>query len=284
MNTKLIMVEGLPGFGKTTTARMIHDILAERSIESRLVIEGDVDHPADYEGTACIPEEEFGRLLQAAGPFEEMLSERAVKKDSWYLLPYQKLKNEYGTSFPEELYRSLLHHDIYELPLDLNRKLITERWQAFAEQALQSPAITIFECCFIQNPVTVGMVKHDAPEDEVTDYVLGLEQAIHPLNPLLFYVDQNDLEYAFRKALRERPEAWSTGFVSYYTRQGYGKHHGLEGVEGTLQVLEARRKLEYRILDRFVLNKIWIDNSLYDQETNRTNLIDKLKLYGVIPG
>ncbi|MGG3284425.1 hypothetical protein [Paenibacillus solani] len=283
MKTKLIMVEGLPGFGKSTTARMIHGILTERSIETRLVMEGDLDHPADYEGTACLTEEEFGRLLQAAGPFKEILSQRATQKDNLYLLPYQKLKNEFGDSFPEELYPSLSQHDIYELPLDLNRKLITQRWQAFAEETLQTPAVTIFECCFIQNPVTVGMVKHDAPEDQVTDYVLGLEQAIQPLNPLLFYVDQNDLEYAFRKALRERPKDWATGFSDYYTGQGYGKHHSLEGVEGTLKVLEARRKLEYRILDRLALNKLRIDNSLYDQETYRTKLIDKLKLHGVNP-
>lgn len=75
----------------------------------------------------------------------------------------------------------------------------------------------IFECCFIQNPVTVGMVKYP-----------------------------------------------------------------LEGVKGTLEVLEARRKLEHRILDSLGLNKERINNSLYDQETYRTMLMDKLKLHGVI--
>lgn len=100
--------------------------------------------------------------------------------------------------------------------------------------------------------------------------------------PVLFYIEQDNLESAFRKAIRERPEAWSTGFVDYYTRQGYGKNHGLEGVEGTLQVLEARRKLEYRILGRLGLNQERINNSLYDQETYKTKLMDKLKLRGVI--
>lgn len=97
-------------------------------------------------------------------------------------MPYQKLKNEYGTSFPDDLYHSLSKQDVYELPLGLNRRLITERWEAFAEQTLDEAGVMIFEFCFIQNPVTVGMVKYDA----------------------------------------------------------------LEGVEGTLEVLEARRKLEHR--------------------------------------
>jgi hypothetical protein len=282
MKTKLIMVEGLPGFGKSTTARLIYDILTERDIEARLVMEGDVDHPADYEGTACLAEEEFGQMLQAAGPFKEILIERVAQKGTWNLLPYQKLKNEYGTSFPDDLYHSLSKQDIYELPLDLNRRLITERWEIFAEQALDEAAVMIFECCFIQNPVTVGMVKYDAPEDQMIDYVLGLEKAILSLNPILFYIEQDKLEYAFRKAIRERPEAWSTGFVHYYTQQGYGKHHGLEGIEGTLEVLEARRRLEYRILDSLGLTKERLNNSHYEQETYRTMLMDKLKLHGFI--
>jgi hypothetical protein len=282
MKTKLIMVEGLPGLGKSTTARLIYDILTERNIEARLVMEGDVDHPADYEGTACLAEEEFGQMLQAAGPFKEILIERVAQKGTWNLLPYQKLKNEYGTSFPDDLYHSLSKQDIYELPLDLNRRLITERWEIFAEQALDEAAVMIFECCFIQNPVTVGMVKYDAPEDQMIDYVLGLEKAILSLNPILFYIEQDKLEYAFRKAIRERPEAWSTGFVHYYTQQGYGKHHGLEGIEGTLEVLEARRRLEYRILDSLGLTKERLNNSHYEQETYRTMLMDKLKLHGFI--
>lgn len=126
------------------------------------------------------------------------------------------------------------------------------------------------------------MVKYDAPEDQAIDYVLGLEKAILGLNPVLFYIEQDNLEYAFRKAIRERPEAWSTGFVHYYTHQGYGKHHGLEGVEGTLEVLEARSRLEHRILDSLGLTKERINNSHYDQETYRTMLMDKLKLHGVI--
>ncbi|WP_394058894.1 hypothetical protein [Paenibacillus sp. 843] len=47
---------------------MIHAILTERNIEARLAMEGDTDHRADYEGTACLNEEEFGQLLGVAGP------------------------------------------------------------------------------------------------------------------------------------------------------------------------------------------------------------------------
>lgn len=42
MNTKLIIIEGLPGFGKSTPAQLTHDILAEMNKEVQLFKEGDV--------------------------------------------------------------------------------------------------------------------------------------------------------------------------------------------------------------------------------------------------
>ena len=47
--------------------------------------------------------------------------------------------------------------------------------------------------------------------------------------------------------------------------------------------MKARRELEHRILDKLELNKELINNSLYDQETYRTMLMDKLKQQGIIP-
>lgn len=47
MNTRLIIVEGLPGSGKSTTAAMIADELDARGKKVVCVDEGDANHPAD---------------------------------------------------------------------------------------------------------------------------------------------------------------------------------------------------------------------------------------------
>jgi len=44
-NTKLILVEGLPGSGKTSTARYVKQLLDEQNIANRLFLEGDLEHP-----------------------------------------------------------------------------------------------------------------------------------------------------------------------------------------------------------------------------------------------
>lgn len=103
MNTKLIIVEGLPGFGKSTTANIIYDILTGNNINAELFLEGNLDYPADYDGVSCFNKNELERLLSNSGEFKEILINRVIKKGNHYLLPYQKIKIEYGEKFSEQL-------------------------------------------------------------------------------------------------------------------------------------------------------------------------------------
>ncbi|AAP26771.1 MULTISPECIES: hypothetical protein [Bacillus] len=278
MNTKLIIVEGLPGFGKSTTAQLINDILSQNKIEVELFLEGNLNHPADYDGVSCFNKFEFDRLLSNSGDFKEVLLKRVLKKGSNYLLPYRKIKNEFGDQFSDELFNDISRNDIYELPFDKNVELIADKWQDFAEIALEDDKVYIFECCFIQNPLTIGMIKYGEQKEKIINYVMKVAKIIENLNPMLFYVEQDDLEFSFRKALKERNPEWSTGIVDYYTNQGYGKEHNHSGVEGAIKVLEARRNLELEIFDMLKMKKEKINNTKYEIGSYRSMLKDKLTI------
>jgi len=278
MNTKLIIVEGLPGFGKSTTAKLINEILSQNKIEVELFLEGNLNHPADYDSVSCFNKFEFDRLLFNSGDFKEVLLKRVLKKGSNYLLPYRKIKNEFGDQFSDELFNDISRNDIYELPFDKNVELIADKWQDFAEIALEDDKVYIFECCFIQNPLTIGMIKYGEQKEKIINYVMKVAKIIENLNPMLFYVEQDDLEFSFRKALKERNPEWSTGIVDYYTNQGYGKEHNHSGVEGAIKVLEARRNLELEIFDMLKMKKEKINNTKYEIDSYRSMLKDKLTI------
>ncbi|TBL19781.1 hypothetical protein EYB35_01815 [Bacillus paranthracis] len=278
MNTKLIIVEGLPGFGKSTTAKLINEILNQNKIEVELFLEGNLNHPADYDGVSCFNKFEFDRLVSNSGDFKEVLLKRVLKKGSNYLLPYRKIKNEFGDQFSDELCNDISRNDIYELPFDKNVELITDKWHDFAEIALEDDKVYIFECCFIQNPLTIGMIKYGEQKEKIINYVMKVAKIIENLNPMLFYVEQDDLEFSFRKALKERNPEWSTGIVDYYTNQGYGKEHNHSGVEGAIKVLEARRNLELEIFDTLKMKKEKINNTKYEIDSYRSMLKDKLTI------
>ena len=62
IDTKLILIEGIPGSGKTSAARFICNWLESHGRRPRLFLEGDWQHPADFESVACLDDAEYARL------------------------------------------------------------------------------------------------------------------------------------------------------------------------------------------------------------------------------
>ncbi|MGF7045550.1 energy-coupling factor transporter ATP-binding protein EcfA2 [Paenibacillus sp. DS2015] len=264
MSAQLIIVEGLPGSGKSTGARLIADILQERGKNVVLVEEGDLDHPADYEGVASFTPEEWEELCYTHKDHQMHLCSRAFYEEGNYFLPYRKIQQDEPGQLPPLLLADLFKQDIYEVSLERNMQLISAKWNKFAAAAVSQDKVYVFECCFIQNPVTVSMIKHNREAEESLRYVQLLEKAITPLNPILIYMDQQDYDVTFNKAVAERPVEWSNGLMDYYTSQGYGQAHGYAGIEGTLKVLYARRQLEEQIMKALSLSSTTVDNTQYD--------------------
>ncbi|WP_195575564.1 hypothetical protein [Paenibacillus sp. 1001270B_150601_E10] len=276
MQTQLIMIEGLPGSGKSTVAQFVAEILADKGVEAKLYQEGHLDHPADYEGVSFYREDEFMELLSKHEQIKEWLESRVVRHGNNNLIPYRKLKNEWGHDFPEELLQEILTRDIYELPFDEHVSLMTEKWRSFKESNLHRHSVYVFDCCFIQNPLTIGTVKYNIPKEKVINYVLQLEEIVRAMNPLLIYIDQQDIRSTFEKAVHERPKEWSDGFIDYYTNQGLGKANGYYGVDGTIHVLQERKNIELEIFDLLNISKRKIDNSHYDIEKCKVELREML--------
>ncbi|CAM3803538.1 hypothetical protein [Marinicrinis lubricantis] len=275
MRSKLILIEGLPGFGKSTTAQIVNQLLAEHKVDTRLFLEGDLQHPADYDGVACLTKEQFEAAFSDSS-FYQLFLEYSIQKGDELLVPYRKICDEHQIDLSDEVFQTIFQQDIYELPLQKNIELITDRWSQFGKTAAEESTTYVFECCFIQNPVTVSMVKYNAPEEIVSDYVLKLEQAIRHLDPLLIYIEQDHLETVFHKASKERESSWLNGFVDYYTGQGFGLENGFQGIEGTIQVLKHRQQLEQEIVNKLHIETIVLNNSQFDQAAWRQKLRDIL--------
>lgn len=262
---KLILVEGLPGSGKSTTAKTIHAILTNQNIDAQLFCEGSLAHPADFEGVAWFGVEDFNDLKKNHSSFSDVLDEMKVENDEGVFIPYRRLVEEKRAPLDDALLHHLSRNDVYELPLERHIELIAARWEAFVRAFIDCDHVVIFECCFIQNPVTVTMIRDGELREMTRRYIGRLADIIRPLDPLLVYVEQDCIEQSFRKAIAERPEEWIKGFETYYTGQGYGLQHNFKGIEGVIQVLKERRTVERAICESLELDCRRINNSSFDQ-------------------
>lgn len=264
MSARLFIVEGLPGSGKSTAAKLVYELLVEKGIEAELYSEGNLDHPADYDGVAYFDEKDF-RLLEESHPESKaVLNEIKIKHDTGYLIPYMKAVKEQKISFEDDIFNVIIKNDIYELPLEQHTRLILDRWSNFVDSRIVKDGVAVFECCFIQNPVTVSMIRSNAAKAFTLNYTNSLAEIIKPLKPVLIYIDQRDIRSSFCKVIPERPKQWLEGFTNYYTNQGYGLAMDLKGLEGVMQVLEARNALESEIFDSLKLAKYKINNSAFN--------------------
>jgi tRNA uridine 5-carbamoylmethylation protein Kti12 len=131
MAIKLIIVEGLPGSGKSTAARQVFEILSNKGINSELYSEGDFNHPADFDGIAHFNNEEFNILVKNHSESNDILNKIKIKYFNGYLMPYRKAVEEQQITFENKLFSDITKNDIYELPIELHIELILSRWNDF---------------------------------------------------------------------------------------------------------------------------------------------------------
>lgn len=277
MKSKLILVEGLPSSGKSTTSRIVHEKLDDFRINNQLIYEGILDHPADYDGEAFFTIEQFNDLIKLFKDEKEYINKIAIKNEEGYFIQYKKRIKKYKEDIPKELLEEVIKNDVYELPLEIHMELIKNKWRQFVSTVKNQEKIYVFDCSFIQNPVTITMIRDNVKKDVIINYIEEIQEIIKELNPILIYIEQKDIEKSFKRVIYQRPKEWLDFFITYYTKQGYGKKHSLEGLKGTIEVLKARQIIEKDIFELLDIEKYIVDNSNLDLEKHTINIENILK-------
>jgi Cdc6-like AAA superfamily ATPase len=266
MKSKLILIEGNPGSGKTTTAGNLSKFLSEKEMEYAVFLEGDLNHPADFESVACMDEQEYSEMLKKFADYITLLQSITEIKDSYYFIPYAKAKLEYKDSFPDLLYEELENYDVYKIPVERYAEVLLNRWKEFCEEAQKQDKVYIFECAFLQNPINTFLARDDRPKSEIIQFLTQLDKTIERLNPIILYYYQDNVKETLDRVVKTRSKEWLDFVTWYWTGQEYGKNRGLKGYEGVVSYLEEKKELDLEILQTIPIRHLLLDNSSYDWE------------------
>lgn len=259
--TKLVMIEGIMGSGKTSTAQHITDRLRAQGRTADLFLEGDLDHPADYDRVACLTHDAYQSLCEQHPDCAAALQQAVTREGDDWLVPYGKLDQQ----IPPSLTHKLQQFDIYDgIDLVNHSRLLQASWSQFAERAVDRDVTTVLECCFLQNPMCAFLAKHDAGIEATAHHVLRLAELIEPLHPLLFYYYQPDVRKTVERVCAERPKAWLDFVIQYHTEQEYGNAHRLHGFDGLIEFLQMRQEVELEICKRLPFETVILENDDHD--------------------
>lgn len=276
--TKLVIVEGIPGSGKSTLSRYIHDILNINKIESELFLEGNLLHPADYESVACMPNQELDKLRSIYFDVFHYIDPFVTLNGNDSLIAYALAQQSAHNRIPSSLYEEIQRYEIYEdVPVEKYCELMISRWKSFVNSQREKEKMMILECCFFQNPGCKLLARHDIGKDRFIQHVLQIAEQVQELNPILFYLKQTNVRETIERVKTKRSQEWLDFVIWYHTEQDYGKKKGLHGYEGYIKFLEHRRELELQIIEKLPFQSYIIDNSDYDWE-NQQQIVSNIMM------
>ncbi len=248
---KLILVEGIPGSGKSTTAKKIEQLLKAQDIHTRCFQEGDL-HPCDLAWHACVPLPVYKELLRDYHEHKNVLAQYALVEEEYVYVTYGKL----GLLPDHPLFIKLVSYEPYngKVSLEQFKTLHFARWKKFGDQNHKDTTY-IFECAYLQNHVVELILTYQQNHDYITTYMKELIETVQSLEPLLIYLSPTDIAWTINHAASERrtdyPEIWNDWIddvIAYLENSNYGKANKITGIAGCLEFFKQRQKLELDLI------------------------------------
>lgn len=247
---KLILVEGIPGSGKSTTARNIEKLLKARALPTLCFQEGDL-HPCDLAWHSCVPVHVYEDLFQTFAEHQQVLRQYTSVEESYAYVAYTKL----GLKPDHPLVVKLASYEPYngKVSFEEFKELHFSRWEKFGKQ--HQDATYIFECAYLQNHVAELTLTYQLNQKDITRYMKELIETVRSLNPFLIYLSPTDVEWTINHAANERktdyPEIWNDWIddvIAYISHSNYGKANKISDLAGCIEFFKERQKLELAII------------------------------------
>lgn len=282
MKNRLILIEGIPGSGKSTISSKVRDYLESKGVKVKLYNEGEA-HPADMAWNAYISIEKYNELLKSNPKHVKKIKEHSMLEDDYAIVAYTRL----GFSENEkELMKFFQDHEVCDgrVSLELFKNLHIKRWSNFAK-TVDEDSVVIFECAYLQNHVNELMGANNKDTDFIINYMMELIKTVEGLQPKLIYLSQEDINKTISRVSDERRSSnkeiwpdWIDMVIEYVENSKYGKAKNLKGFDGVIDFLKARKEIELKVIEKLNIDKNIVFNKDYNWDKVLEEVLDSLNI------
>ncbi len=208
---RVILLEGLPGTGKTTNSYRLFEQLVRNGRDVRWLHEVSQPHPTLFFSESCLTKEEYRLFTEKHPEVAEMLNGiaeiRATTVGIDYLTVARRMPSQESTAW----YRELLQYDVMGFPLERYEPAAFEKWEAFVREALQNNTIYILDSSIFQYQIFTFLLN-GAEYPRLAGFVHSVMRLLRPLHPALIYLYREKTEdsIAFMEKQRGMKDLEST--------------------------------------------------------------------------
>ena len=260
IDTRLIMLEGLPSTGKTTNARFIHIQLDRNNINAEWIHEVAMPHPVLFFDEAGMTYDEYDKFTKTYPKAADILNNTAVFKKNTVGIHLPEIQWDYIDIIGENVYQALSEFDVWNFPLDIYKKFALEKWAYFTEKALKShDKVYIIDSAVFQFQIFTFLFKN-RPYAELQDFINQILSIVQPLNPCLIYLYRENTEATIDYLEKDRGTSYLDYLWNRDKAQPYytGKPPGAESFK---QFLRDYASMADMLFGSFPTNKLSLEIS-----------------------
>ena len=262
---RLLLVEGIPGSGKTTTARSAARWLAGAGARVAVYCEGD-PQPADLAWQWWLPPEEFEAVCRLHPGAEAEMRRCAWVGAAGVAVAYTKVDADRCGGLWPEVQAAMQGREPFNgtIPAATFVDMLAARWAEFgaSEVSADDADVVVFDGAFLQNTLVELVLFADRDADAITVDLRRLVESVARWRPVLLRLVPVDPVAALEAVGRERldpddrPE-WRNAVEAYTADTPWARARGLSSPGALQAYLTHRQRLEAEVLPRLPLE--WVD-------------------------
>ena len=200
---RLMMLEGLPGTGKTTNSYRLFEQMARNGRDVRWLHEVSQPHPTLFFSESCLTKEEYRLFLEKHPDAAEMLNGIAEIRTTTVGIDYLSAIRRMPGQEKAAWYQELLQYDAMDFPLERYEPAALEKWEALVSAALKNDTVYILDSSVFQYQIFTYLLN-GAGYPRLAGFVQRVMKMLKPLHPALIYLYRENTEDAIAFIERQR--------------------------------------------------------------------------------
>ena len=206
MRNRLILLEGLPGTGKSTNSFKLYEQLLCNGKKADWIHEVSQPHPVLFFTESCMTEEEYQNFKMKYPEVAELFDEVAEVRKTTVGIDQETISRRQQEAQNQAWYQELLQYDAIPTLLDRYELQALEKWEAFAKKAVEDEdTVFILDSSLFQYQIFTYLLKAE-PYERLETFVRKIVECIKPLDPLLIYLYREHTEDSIAYLKEQRGE------------------------------------------------------------------------------